>query len=104
MAIMQVLIKTFAEAVASARTVEPMTAEMLADAVQPIIGPVDDVDSIARNIRRLRKSFTDNMRRLTGKPIGEHDIIETVSRSGADEDAEGYRLNPRHVVLGALQI
>jgi len=45
----------------------------------------------------------DTVRQHTGKPIGEHDVIETVSRSGANEDAEGYRLNPRSVALGPLQ-
>jgi hypothetical protein len=104
MAIMQVLMRTYAEAAASGRTVEPMTPDALADAVEPFIGTVEDADSIARHIPRIRKSITETVRRQTGKPIGQHDVIETVSRSGVDEDAEGYRLNPRSVALGPLQL
>jgi hypothetical protein len=103
LAIMQVLMRTYAEAAVSGRTVEPMTADTLADAVEPFIGAVEDADNIARNIRRIRKSIVDTVRQHSGKPIGEHDIIETVSRSGADEGAEGYRLNPRRVALGPLE-
>jgi hypothetical protein len=104
MAIMQVLMRTYAEAAASGRMVEPMTPDALADAVEPFIGTVEDADSIARHIPRIRKSIVETVRRHTGKPIGQHDVIETVSRSGADEDAEGYRLNPRSVALGPLQL
>jgi hypothetical protein len=52
----------------------------------------------------MRESIVDTVRQQTGKPIGEHDVIETVSRSGADEDADGYRLNPRSVALGPLEL
>ena len=104
MAIMQVLMKTYAEAAASGCTVVPMTADTLADAVEPlVVGTVEDADSIARHIPRIRKSIIETVRQQTGKPIGQHDVIETVSRSGAGEDAEGYRLNPRSVALGPFQ-
>jgi hypothetical protein len=105
LAIMQVLMMTYAEAAASGRTVEPMTPDALADAVEPlVVGAVEDADSIARHIPRIRKSIIETVRRHTGKPIGQHDVIETVSRSGADEDGVGYRLNPRSVALGPLQL
>ena len=78
---------------------------MLADAVQPlVVGTIEDADSIARHIPRIRKSIIETVRQYTGKPIGQHDVIETVSRSGADEDGVGYRLNPRSVALGPLQL
>jgi hypothetical protein len=105
LAIMQVLMKAYAEAAASGRTVEPMHPDALADAVDPlVVGTIEDADSIARHIPRIRKSIIETVRRYTGKPIGQHDVIETVSRSGADEDAVGYRLNPRSVALGPLQL
>ena len=104
LAIMQVLMKAYAEAAASGRTVEPMHPDALADAVDPlVVGTIEDADSIARHIPRIRKSIIETVRQQTGKPIGQHDVIETVSRSGADEDAMGYRLNPRSVALGPLQ-
>jgi hypothetical protein len=43
------------------------------------------------------------VRRLKGEPIGNHDIIETTSLSGADHDSEGYRLNPMTVALGPFE-
>jgi hypothetical protein len=105
LAIMQVLMTAYAEAAASGRTVEPVTPDTLADAVQPlVVGTIEDADSIARHIPRIRKSIIETVRRHTGKPIGQHDVIETVSRSGADEDGVGYRLNPRSVALGPLQL
>jgi hypothetical protein len=105
LAIMQVLIKAYAEAAASGRSVEPMHPDALADAVDPlVVGTVEDADSIARHIPRIRKSIIETVRRHIGKPIGQHDVIETVSRSGADEDGVGYRLNPRSVALGPLQL
>jgi len=105
LAIMQVLMTAYAEAAASGRTVEPVTPDTLADAVQPIVdGTIEDADSIARHIPRIRKSIIETVRRYTGKPIGQHDVIETVSRSDADEDGVGYRLNPRSVALGPLQL
>lgn len=104
LAIMQVLMKAYAEAAASGGTVEPITADTLADAVEPLVfGTIEDADSIARHIPRIRKSIIETIRQHTGKPIGQHDVIETVSRSGADEDGVGYRLNPRKVTLGPLQ-
>jgi len=97
--------KAYAEAAASGCTVVPMTADTLADVVEPlVVGTVEDADSIARHIPRIRKSIIETVGQHTGKPIGQHDVIETVSRSGADEDAVGYRLNPRSVALGPLQL
>jgi len=103
MAIMHQFMNGYAEAVASGRTVEPMTAKDLADAIDPDAEKFDEIDSIARQIRRIRNSIIETVRQHTGEPIGEHDVIETVSRSGADEDAEGYRLNPRSVALGPIE-
>jgi hypothetical protein len=105
MALMQVLMRTFAEAAVSGGTVQPMTANELADAVEPLVdGAVDDADSIARSIRRIRSSVIDTRRKHTGEPIGEHDIIETASLSGADVGGDGYRLNPKSVALGPLRL
>ena len=98
--IMRVLIRRLTEALASGGPVEPISAEDIADAVQDSTGNVQDVDTIRRHISRMRTDVTDTVRRRTGKPIGEHDIIETVSRSGAGDGAEGYRLNPATVALG----
>jgi len=95
--------KAYAEALVAGRTVVPMTADTLANAVEPLIGTVEDADSIARHIPRIRKSVIETLRQHTGNPIGQHDVIETVSRSGADVDAVGYRLNPRSMALGPLQ-
>ncbi len=103
MAIMRVFMETYATAAASGRAVEPMTANALANAIDPTAEKFDDADSIARHIPRIRKSIIDIVRQNTGEPIGEHDIIETVSRSSADGEAEGYRLNPRTVALGPVE-
>ncbi|MBK8211653.1 MAG: hypothetical protein IPK78_18560 [Rhodospirillales bacterium] len=55
-------------------------------------------------IDRLRDEIADAIRKTTGKPIGEHDIIENVSRSGAGKRAKGYRINPRTVTLAAAMV
>ena len=102
-AIMRVFMQRFMNAAMSGGSVEPMTARALANAIDPIADRFDDADSIARHIPRIRKTIIDTVRQHTGKPIGEHDIIETVSRSGADEDADGYRLTPRSVAIGPLE-
>jgi hypothetical protein len=104
MAIMGIFMQRFIEAAMSGGPVEPLTAKDLANALDPHAERFEDADSIARHIPRMRESLIDTVRQQTGKPIGEHDIIETVSRSGADADADGYRLNPRSVSLGPLEL
>ena len=101
--ILRVLIRGHVEAVSTSGMAQPISADDLADAVQGITGGVQDADTMRRRISGMRKGITDAVRRHTGEPIGEHDIIETVSRSGADDDAEGYRLNPKSVALGPLE-
>jgi hypothetical protein len=105
MALMQVLMRAFAEAVMSGGSVEPMTPDELADAIEPLVDEAFyDADYIAKNIRRIRNSIINTVRKHTGEPIGEHDIIETASLSGADVGGDGYRLNPKSVALGPLRL
>ena len=101
-AIMGVFVQRFIDAAVSRGSVEPTTAKDLANALDPHAERFEDADSIARHIPRMRKSIVDTVRR-SGGVIGEHDVIETVSRSGAEQDADGYRLNPRTVALGPLE-
>ena len=75
--------------------------EDLADIVQGDEDDARDVESVRRAIDRIRDDITASVRRETGRPIGDNDIIETVSRTGALKGAKGYRLNPRTVVLAA---
>ena len=104
MAVMGIFMQRFMDAAMSGGPVKPITARDLADALDPRAERFEDADSIARHIPRMRESIIDTVRQQTGQPIGEHDIIETVSRSGSDEDADGYRLNPRTVALGPLEL
>jgi hypothetical protein len=101
---MGIFMQRFMDAAMSGGPVKPITARDLADALDPRAERFEDADSIARHIPRMRESIIDTVRQQTGQPIGEHDIIETVSRSGSDEDADGYRLNPRTVALGPLEL
>jgi hypothetical protein len=96
--IMRVLTQRLTDAIRTGGSLQPMSADDLADAVEEITGDVQDADTIRRQISRMRKDITDTIHR-TGTPIGEHDIIETVSRSGAEAGGEGYRLNPATVAL-----
>jgi hypothetical protein len=99
--IMRVLLRRFAEAAAQGHAVRPISADDLATDVRDVTGGgVQDAATIRRTLVRMRKDIATTVRRLTGEPIGDHDIIETVSRSGADHDSEGYRLNPITVALG----
>jgi hypothetical protein len=95
------LVERFSEAPLALQEVGPMSVEELADIIQE--GEVDasDPESVRRTIVRIRDEITAVIRRETGKPIGDNDIIETVSRTGALKGAKGYRLNPRTVVLAA---
>jgi hypothetical protein len=98
--ITRVLLRRFADAVAAGQLVGPISAENLADAVQEVTGGTHDESTIRRTLVRMRNDIAATVRRRTGEPIGDHDIIETVSRSGAEHDSEGYRLNPMTVALG----
>ena len=104
MAVMGIFMQRFMDAAMSGGPVKPITAKDLANALDPRVERFEDADSIARHIPRMRESIIDTVRQQTGQPIGEHDIIETVSRSGSAEDADGYRLNPRTVALGPLEL
>jgi hypothetical protein len=101
-AIMRIFLERFMNAAVSGGSVEPLTAEDLTNALDPRAEKFEDAGSIARHVPRMRKSILDTVRR-SGGVIGDHDVIETVSRSGADDDADGYRLNPRTVALGPLE-
>jgi hypothetical protein len=98
--IVRVLLQRFADAAAAGLLVGPISAEDLADNVRKVTGGTHDESTIRRTLVRMRNDIAATVRRRTGEPIGDHDIIETVSRSGANEDAEGYRLNPMTVALG----
>jgi hypothetical protein len=99
--ILLALVQRFSEAVLAHREVAPMSVEKLADIIQEGEVDVCDPGSVRRAIVRIRDEITTVIRRETGKPIGDNDIIETVSRTGALKGAKGYRLNPRTVVLAA---
>jgi hypothetical protein len=99
--VMQALIARFVAALAVGGSVAPMTTDDLADAVQQRISGVQDAQTIRRIIVRIRSDIADAVRRTTGQPIGDNDVIETVSRTGAADGAQGYRLNPATVTLGA---
>ena len=81
--------------------VRPISVEELADIVQENEDDVRDAESVRRTIDRVRDQITAVIRRETGRPIGDNDIIETVSRTGALKGSRGYRLNPRTVMLAA---
>jgi hypothetical protein len=98
--IMRVLLQRFADAAATGQLVGPISAENLADAVQKVTGGTYDESTVRRTLVRMRNNIAATVRRRTGEPIGDHDIIETVSRSGAGHDSDGYRLNPMTVALG----
>jgi hypothetical protein len=98
--IVRVLLQRFADAAAAGLLVGPISAEDLADNVRKVTGGTHDESTIRRTLVRMRNDIAATVRRRTGEPIGDHDIIETVSRSGANEDAEGYRLNSMTVALG----
>jgi hypothetical protein len=100
--IMRVLLQRFADAATAGQLLGPISAENLADAVQKVTGGTHDEATIRRTLARMRNDIAATVRRRTGEPIGDHDIIETVSRSGADHHSEGYRLNPMTVALGAF--
>lgn len=101
--IMRVLLQRFAEAAAIGQPVGPISAEDLADAAQKVTGGTQDESTIRRTLVRMRNDIAGAVRRHMGESIGDHDIIETVSRSGADKEAEGYRLNPMTVALGPFE-
>lgn len=101
--ILQALIHRFARDIGAGSQVVAMSVNEIADAVESA-GDLEsdekrDADTIRRTIDRLRDEFAEAIRKTIGKPIGEYDIIENASRSGAG--AKGYRLNPRTVALVA---
>jgi hypothetical protein len=103
--ILRALIHRFVSDISAARQVAALSVDDIADAVEragdPETDEKRDADTIRRTIDRLRDEFADTIRKTTGKPIGEYDIIENVSRSGAGESAKGYRLNAQTVALVA---
>lgn len=99
--ILRELAQRFAANLAAGEDPAPMLVEDLADIVQVDEEDARDVESVRRAIDRVRDEITATVRRQTGRPIGDNDIIETVSRTGAIKGAKGYRLNPRTVALAA---
>lgn len=106
--ILQALIHRFAQDIGAGNQVAAMSVDQIADAVERA-GDLEsdekrDTESIRRTIDRLRDEIAEAIRKATGKPIGEHDIIENVSRNSAGKGAKGYRLNPRTVTLAAAAV
>jgi hypothetical protein len=103
--ILHALIRRFARDVSAGSHVTAMSVDEITDAVERA-GDAEsdekrDTDTIRRTIDRLRDEIAEAIRKTTGKPIGEYDIIENVARSGAGKGAKGYRLNPQTVTLAA---
>ena len=98
--ILAVLIAEFTTAFLSQQPVQGLSAKGIADRIQFDRDEAIDVDSVTRAINRLRGDIATVVRRDLGKPIGDHDIIETVTRADAADAGHGYRLNPKSVVLG----
>ena len=101
MRILRALVQRFAADLAAGEDIGPMSVEELANIVQSDEEDARDVESVRRAIDRIRDEITATVRRETGRPIGDNDIIETVSRTGTLKGSRGYRLNPRTVVLAA---
>lgn len=99
--VLQALFQRFADDLSAGGDVRPISVEELADIVQENEDDVRDAESVRRTIDRVRDQITAVIRRETGRPIGDNDIIETVSRTGALKGSRGYRLNPRTVMLAA---
>lgn len=99
--ILRALAQQFAANLPAGDDVEPTSVEDLADIIQGDEDDARDVESVRRAIDRIRDDITASVRRETGRPVGDNDIIETVSRTGTVKGAKGYRLNPRTVVLAA---
>ena len=99
--VLQALFQRFADDLSAGGDVRPISVEELADIVQENEDDVRDAESVRRTIDRVRDQITAVIRRETGRPIGDNDIIETVSRTGALKGSRGYRLNSRTVMLAA---
>lgn len=98
---LQSLVRRFAQDVATGVDVQAMLADQLADELDRNAADASSADNVRRTIDRIRADITATVRRETGRPIGDNDIIETVSRTGTLKGSRGYRLNPRTVVLAA---
>lgn len=103
MNILAVLIEELTKSLTSQQPVQCLSAKGIADRMNPDRDAAIDVDIITRNISRLRGDIATVVRRELGKPIGDHDIIETIARADAADISQGYRLNPRSVVIGAYE-
>ncbi len=99
-AIMQVLVTRMAKALADGSDVASITIGKLADEIAKGSTEAIDAESVRRALNRMRSQITITIRRVVGAPIDDNDIIETVSRMGSRLGEQGYRLNPRSVVLG----
>ena len=73
----------------------------MADDIGQDLPDAIDAESVRRALNRMRTQITTTIRRVKGTPIDDNDIIEAVSRTGSLPKQQGYRLNPRSVVLGA---
>jgi hypothetical protein len=56
-------------------------------------------DSLTSAIGRIRKNIEKAIKKNTGMPIDECDVIETVRWPGINEGESGYRLNPVSVAI-----
>jgi hypothetical protein len=101
--IFAVLIQEFTEALIRHQLVQGLSADDIADRIEPSSDEAVDASSVTRTINRLRGDIATAVRRELGKPIADHDIIETVARADAADVGHGYRLNPKSVVLGPYE-
>jgi hypothetical protein len=97
--ILRALRERFVDGLTSGGVVAPMSADDLANAVQRGGAKTQDADTMRKTIDRIRADIASAIRK-TGKPIGEDDVIENVSRTKTVTGAQGYCLNPQSVVLG----
>ena len=100
MNILTVLMEEFSKALIGQQSVPCLSAGKIADRIQDGRCEAIDVDNVTRTISRLRRDIATVVRRDLGKPIGDHDIIESVASADAADVGHGYRLNPKSVVLG----
>ena len=91
--ILRGLVHRFAEDVGAGSEVAAMSVDDIADAVERAGDPESDekrdpTPSAGRSTVSATR-LHETIRKTTGKPIGEYDIIETVSRSGAGRAQRG---------------
>lgn len=63
-----------------------------------------DVGSVRKGINRLQADIETGLKKTLGTPVTRTDVVESASTSGGSaKTVQGYRINPRTVVLRALR-